>query len=129
MKIIKEKKKVLILEDEPDAGMLIAAILESHDFETYLVTTVKEATTALNERVSTYFDLLFFDYNLPDGNSFEIIQNGTLTDGKPTIICSAYLSAADKLEFKEHGVLECLNKPINSDAIKDLLTRHGLIST
>lgn len=122
----KTHKKVLILEDEPDAGLLLSGILRSYNYTPHLVTTIAEARLEL-QKPNDYYNLLFFDYNLPDGKSIELIKDSSLNSHVPTIICSAYLSSDNKVEMKKFGVLDCLNKPINNEEIRNVLTKHNLI--
>lgn len=127
MNTIKRGKKVLILEDEIDTGMLISGILSSYNFQTQLVTSIKEAKDTLNEKGKAYYDLLFFDYSLPDGNSLEILENEDFNNEVPTIICSAYLSETIRQSFEEQGVVECIDKPISNEIIRSVLLRHNFI--
>jgi len=129
MRVKTKLKKVLILEDEPDAGLLIAAILEGFHYIPTIVTSLAEVRLKLSDDASESFDLLFFDYNLPDGTSFEIINNKPLIANTPVILCSAYLSESRLKEAANNGVLECLHKPISGEAIKNTLVKHDLLST
>lgn len=121
-----KKKKVLILEDEPDAGLLLSSILQSHDYSHVLVTTVADAQRILAH--DKKFDLLFLDYSLPDGNSLDLVRNKELVNEIPTILCSAYLSEDKRKTAKELGVLHCMSKPVNNEEIKNVLLDNQLVT-
>jgi DNA-binding response OmpR family regulator len=124
----KSLRNVLILEDEPDAGLLIAAILLGHNYTPTIVGTVKEAEAELRNQKEFTYDLLFFDYNLPDGTSFEILENNTLVGDSPIILCSAYLSPERQKEAVNLGALDCLHKPINGEAVRNILEKYALLN-
>jgi|GEM_PF-2114353 DNA-binding NtrC family response regulator len=127
LKTEENAKRVLILEDEPDAGLLISVLMQSYNWVPTLVTTIAEGTQRLSEQDADSFDLLFFDYNLPDGTSFEILNNKDLVGDVPVILCSAYLSYERQKEAESLGVIDCLHKPINNEVIKNILDKHNLI--
>ncbi|MBR9859172.1 response regulator [bacterium] len=118
-------KKVLILEDDDDAGLLVARMLESNGFKTEVVKKISSAKSKIAQEPD--YDLLFFDYNLPDGNSFDLIRNLNEDYSSPIIVYSAYLTESDREEAKALGVLDCLKKPIDNQVIFATLKRHELI--
>lgn len=66
--------RAIIVEDEPHSAETIKEILSSHfnDLEIVSQTTnVKDSVEAINKHKP---DLLFLDIDLPDGNSFDILQ-------------------------------------------------------
>lgn len=115
-------RKALVLEDDIDAIELISGILITLGFETILTTNLKEAKDQL--QTENEFDLLFFDYNLPDGNSFELLMNKDLVNDTPTILCSAYLSSKDISQAYDLGVTKCLKKPISFVSVVDTVNNH-----
>lgn len=117
---------VLILEDETDAGILFSAIMKNLGFVPTLVCSLREAKSAIEK--SDVFDLWFFDYNLPDGTSMELLRDNKLHHKEPVIICSAYLSDIEKKEASSLGVVKVLPKPINSQLIKQALAEQKMLS-
>lgn len=117
-------RKALVLEDDLDAIELISMVLKNLGYKTTLTKNLSEATEKLTQEAD--FDLLFFDYNLPDGNSFEILEKKELVHETPTILCSAYLSSEDIETAYQLGVTKCLKKPISFSAIVETVNTQIL---
>lgn len=63
------KKKIIVLEDDPDIGELVTYILTEADMEVEVYTRA----TAFREHLSDlHADLYLLDIMLPDGNGLEI---------------------------------------------------------
>ena len=88
-------KKVFLLEDDEDTCSLISAILENYGYEPQVAFSIKEGKSILQDNAE--FDLFFLDYSLPDGKSFELLENELICERSKVILCSAYLSK-DKLK-------------------------------
>lgn len=113
-------KKVFLLEDDEDTCSLISAILENYGYEPQVAFSIKEGKSILQDNAE--FDLFFLDYSLPDGKSFELLENELICERSKVILCSAYLSK-DKLEkAKKMGISNCLKKPINFDLLHKTIT-------
>ncbi|MGI8951556.1 MAG: response regulator [Chitinophagaceae bacterium] len=69
-------KKVLVIDDEADFGLLLKAYFSKKGYEVYLSNTLADGMKLLNE---TKPDFLFLDNNLPDGLGWDetefIIEN------------------------------------------------------
>lgn len=100
--------------------------MKSVGFTPTLVRSLEEAEKAIEE--NDEFNLWFFDYNLPDGTSMELLRKKDLRKEEPVIICSAYLSEIEKKEAASLGVIEVLPKPINSQIIKQTLVSHKILT-
>ncbi len=111
--------KALVLDDEADARFIISNILNKNGYDIVQVDTIQSAS---NELAKNSFDLLFLDYNLPDGNSYDLLSDD-LVKKSPTIICSAYLNSEQISKFMELGVKVCLHKPLNQNRIVDEITK------
>ncbi|HND44334.1 MAG TPA: response regulator, partial [Cyclobacteriaceae bacterium] len=58
------KKKVLIIDDEVDFGMLMKSFFKPKDFEVFVAHTIADGLQVLEDQKP---DFLFLDNNLPDG--------------------------------------------------------------
>src|SRR5437867_3283164 len=68
-----QKLKLLIIEDDADQRDLIIETLEDH-FGAGTVTGVGSRAEAMREAVGS-FDMILSDYNLPDGNGMELLED------------------------------------------------------
>ena len=89
------RKKLLLVDDEPDLLKMVSDILSDAGFETVLTAaTVKEAIiTAEKEKP----DLMVLDVMLPDGDGFSLMQQLRTFTNVPIIFLTAKDEAADKL--------------------------------
>ena len=89
------RKKLLLVDDEPDLLKMVSDILSDAGFETVLTAaTVKEAIiTAEKEKP----DLMVLDVMLPDGDGFSLMKQLRTFTNVPIIFLTAKDEAADKL--------------------------------
>ena len=65
---MRDKKKVLIIDDEVDLCLLLKTYLNRKNYEVYYSHTLKEGMNQFEQVVP---DILFLDNNLPDGIGWE----------------------------------------------------------
>ena len=100
------RKKLLLVDDEPDLLKMVSDILSDAGFETVLTAaTVKEAIiTAEKEKP----DLMVLDVMLPDGDGFSLMKQLRTFTNVPIIFLTAKDEAADKLAGLGYGeILAC----------------------
>lgn len=61
--------RILVVEDEPDMGIIISRVLKINGYEVIIATTGKEA---LNEVYKENPDLILLDVALPDTSGYKI---------------------------------------------------------
>jgi two-component system, OmpR family, response regulator ChvI len=76
---VKEKKRILIVDDEPDITLSLGIGLEQYGFEVQVFNDAKEA---LSNFTANYYDLLLFDINMPKMNGFELYKEIEKLDNK-----------------------------------------------
>jgi DNA-binding response OmpR family regulator len=107
--------RILVVEDDPDVGLLIEHVLDSAGYR------VDRATTALDSRsliASNHYDLVLADGVLPDGNGIEVADDATAR-GMKVLIVTGYA-----LQFSQLGVLrrhDYVLKPIRPGALIALI--------
>ena len=107
------RKKLLLVDDEPDLLKMVSDFLSDAGFETVLTAaTVKEAIiTAEKEKP----DLMVLDVMLPDGDGFSLMKQLRTFTNVPIIFLTA----------KEHTLLETLarneGKIVTVDALCEAL--------
>jgi len=65
---MRDKKKVLIIDDEVDLCLLLKTYLNRKNYEVYYSHTLREG---MNQFEQVIPDILFLDNNLPDGIGWE----------------------------------------------------------
>ncbi len=116
------KMKAIIIEDEKPAARRMSRLLESLDIEVVAILhSVKEAVVWLEQ--NDHPSLGFFDIQLSDGLSFEILE---LVDIRfPLIFTTAYDEYAIKA-FK-HNSVDYLLKPINEEELQVAIDKYETI--
>jgi PAS domain S-box-containing protein len=105
--------RVLLVDDEPDARELLAAVLEHHGAVVRAAATVPEALRALDEAVP---DVLVSDLAMPVLDGFELIRRVRARAPKragrlPAIALSAHADARSRRRALEEGFDAYLTKP------------------
>src|SRR3990172_6689741 len=86
---------ILVVEDDPDSGELMAQILE---IEGYRVERAPSGLQALNKADSPAIDLILLDVMLPGVDGFEVchrLRQEPATAKKPIVLVSAQGRRAD----------------------------------
>ena len=114
---------VLVVEDHPVNRDLFAALLDQKgDIEYTMATNGFEALSVLEQKE---FDLIFMDINMPvmDGLKAlkEIKSRGMKT---PIVALTANAIAGDREKFLEEGFSEYLAKPIEDEALNEVLRKY-----
>lgn len=116
-----DKKKVLIVDDEPDIVETIQFILESEDFECLAAYDGEEAL--LKARTENP-DLILLDIMLPKMDGYKVCRLLKFDEKYkdiPIIILTAKAQDADKLIGKETGADEYVCKPFIIDELVKMI--------
>ena len=105
--------KILLVEDNEMIIKAIRFLLEEHDYNVSVASTIKEA----KEKISNNYDLIILDVMLPDGNGLEFFENYV---DVPTLVLSAKDEEEDVVTSLDLGVEDYIIKPFRS---KELLSR------
>ena len=66
--IYMKKRKVLIIDDEEDFGMLMKRFFSQKNYDVYVAYTISDGLRLLDEHLP---DIIFLDNNLPDGYGWD----------------------------------------------------------
>ena len=66
--IYMKKRKVLIIDDEEDFGMLMKRFFSQKNYDVYVAYTISDGLKLLDEHQP---DIIFLDNNLPDGYGWD----------------------------------------------------------
>ena len=108
--------KILIVDDEPRAALLLSEILEDQGHTTKMVSNPVKALGMMEEN----FDILITDLNMPNINGIELLQRAVRI--KPdllVILITAYATVETAVNAMKSGAFDYIMKPFNEiDLIK-----------
>jgi len=93
-----EKKKILILEDEPDAATYLATLLEDHGYAT---DTAMNAEEGMQKAKTNPPDLITLDINLPTKSGvrfYREIKDDPILSKVPVVVVTAITGYGGKPE-------------------------------
>lgn len=116
--------KILIVDDEPDVRQLISFILEEYGATITVVSSAKEALSALNEFLP---DILVSDIGMPEMDGYMLIENlrslptekgGTI----PAIALTAYAGEYNEQKALSSGFHKHIAKPVEPETLIQAIT-------
>src|SRR5512137_146820 len=112
------KKKVLVIEDEPDIVRGLKDALEFEDYEVFAAFEGKDGVRLAKERSP---DLVILDLMLPDVNGYQVcVEIRGFNSVVPIIILTARGEESDKIRGLEAGADDYVTKPFS---VGELLAR------
>ena len=112
------KKKVLVIEDEPDIVRGLKDALEFEDYEVFAAFEGKDGVRLAKERSP---DLVILDLMLPDVNGYQVcVDIRGFNSVVPIIILTARGQESDKIRGLEAGADDYVTKPFS---VGELLAR------
>ncbi len=115
-----EKKKILVVDDEPDVTDLVAYHLKAKGFQ---VESVNDATASLSKARSYQPDLVILDIMMPELSGIQIcriLRKEAKLSKVPIIFLTAKAEAHDRIEGFESGADDYVAKPFSP---KELVLR------
>jgi two-component system alkaline phosphatase synthesis response regulator PhoP len=117
--------KILVVDDDPDATMLIESILRTEGYEPI---TVNNSALAMEAASKSKPNLILLDLMMPEPNGFEVcrmLRSNPIFGDTPILIITAMDSSDSKAISILAGADDFLGKPFNShdlvERIKALL--------
>jgi DNA-binding response OmpR family regulator len=107
----------LIVDDEPQANSLLAALVQLRGYRTVSALNGREAIDALEREA---FDVVFLDLMLPDINGYEVcthIKTCKTTALTPVIMVTARVAVENRMRSFLHGADNYVAKPYTPDQI------------
>ena len=127
MKLEDFKKKILIVDDEPQIVQLLAKRLRANGYETYAAQDSIQCIIAAKE---VRPDLILLDIKMPLGGgikAFENLKLSTYTSDIPIIFITAYPSSSIKKQVMKLGADGFFAKPFDAQElfgkIKELIEK------
>lgn len=105
-----DKKRVMIVEDDPDISMVEEAYLESAGFETLIVADGDQVAGLLERE---RFDLILLDLMLPGKDGYEICRSIRDKVDIPILMVTARTESVDKVRGLGLGADDYIAKPFD----------------
>ena len=115
-----EKKKVLVVDDNPNIGDLVERALEGSEFEVFRVTSGREGISMAQEQRP---DLILLDIMMPDIDGFTVsnfLKKIPETENIPIIFLTAQATTSGRIIASKAGAVDYIMKPFSP---KELLKR------
>jgi two-component system nitrogen regulation response regulator NtrX len=117
------RKKVLVVDDEPNIGLSLRLILEGEGFGVSIAHSVAEFQAL---RASTRADVYLLDVRLPDGNGIDVLRAlRQANETTPVIMISGHATVRDAVDATRSGAFDFLEKPLARDRVL-LVIRNAL---
>ena len=119
---MREKKKILIVDDEPNVRQLVINILSKD----YTVLTAADGEEALSIARSQQPDLILMDIMMPEMDGYSAchaLKRDEATSTIPVVIVTALGQELNKKFAREMGADEYLTKPFNIQNLRDTVKR------
>jgi len=110
---------ILIAEDEPHIALALAAIMKK-GISGSGVKVVNDGEEALNELLSSSFNLIISDWNMPKMTGVELLEKVRVTEnlkGIPFIMLTARGDKGSVVEALKGGVTAYIAKPFENSAV------------
>ncbi len=113
------KMKILVVEDQPQAMMLITMILK--ELKTGQVITASDVATALEllDQAERPVDLIISDWIMPQKSGLELLQEARRRHPDiPFVMVTANADARSIEAAKKHGVNSYITKPYTLEEVE-----------
>lgn len=120
-RMLERKRKVLVVDDDPDSCDIISTLLNHLGHEPVCATDSGDASSLiLHDR----FDLLFVDLVMPGLSGFDLLQvarSSPYNESKPVVAITAHMDY--RRQAIESGFTDFLHKPVDLSRLSLLLDR------
>ncbi len=123
-KIIKNKQKILVVDDTPASLKLLTDIMKAEGYE---VRSAINGELALNSALSNPPDLILLDIRMPDMDGFEVcrrLKSAQATQEVPVIFVTAASETDDKIHGFGLGAVDYVTKPYQRDELLSRVRAH-----
>jgi CheY-like chemotaxis protein len=116
-------RKILIVDDDPDARTFVALALRREGYEAVAATdAISALTVARRERP----DVIVLDLRLPAGDGFlviDLLRKLPELAGTPVILRTGYAEFGTRQRARAFGVAACLQKPVRLTTLFEAIER------
>ena len=108
------KAQILVVEDDNAVAKVMAATMESQDYQYRIAST---GASAIMEALSYKPEVMILDLGLPDTDGIEVIKKIRVWSNMPIIVVSARSEDTDKVAALDAGADDYLTKPFSVDEL------------
>ena len=108
------KAQILVVEDDNAVAKLMAATMESQDYQYRIAST---GASAIMEALSYKPEVMILDLGLPDTDGIEVIKKIRAWSNMPIIVVSARREDTDKVAALDARADDYLTKPFSVDEL------------
>lgn len=116
-----DRKRVLVVDDEPDVLLLCRVNLE---FEGYEVVEASDGVEALEQMRATDPDLVLLDVMMPRLDGWQVLEQAKADpqiEDIPIVLLTAKVQDADQLRGFDLGAAEYITKPFSPLALSQTI--------
>ena len=113
------KKKILVVDDEPQIVRLLTLRLKAKNFDVLSAYDGYQCVQVAKDEIP---DMILLDIKMPLGGgiiAFEKLKSLSKTKNIPVIFITAFPSAEIKKQVMDMGAEDFISKPFNSDVLID----------
>jgi len=118
---IKDRPKILLVEDDPRITRALTVRLEAAGYE---VAAAQDGSTGLTTAVREHPDLLLLDISMPGGGGFFIAEHAphrAPLSGVPIVFITASKAPELRKRARELGAVGFIEKPYRSENMLELI--------
>ncbi len=118
----KDKKTILLADDDDGNRLIIAEILEDLGYQVIAEAGGSSALSVIKRGAD--IDLVITDYRMPDMNGLDLVMElRRILPYVPVIMMTAYGSIENYFKSMSLGVFEYVNKPIVKDEFERIVKK------
>jgi len=121
---LKDKKKILVVDDEDDLVSTVASTLEDSGYE---VITAKTGPEGLKKARTDRPDLILLDIMMPRVDGYQVLtklKRNEKVSYIPVVMITAKRETSSILKTQEKGATDYLIKPFNAEQLVGLVQRY-----
>ena len=114
------KRKILVVDDEPDITFTLSSILKERGFE---VMSFNDPLLALQHFKPRYYDLVILDIKMPNMNGYELYRQIRIKDNRVKVCFLTAVSEFGEYEqyrkeaYPKLGERHFVAKPVSNDEL------------
>ena len=117
------KGRILVIDDEPQVGMIFTKVLQAAGYEVVASETGEEGL----KKLDTKPDVVFLDIKLPGIDGVETLRRmRKVSPDVPVVMMTAYQTVDSAVESMRLGACDYLIKPLDNNRIKEVV-KHALL--
>ena len=113
--------KILAVDDNKTNRIVIHEILKSFGLVSDVYETAREALQALQPKENENYSMIITDFQMPEMNGFEFLQEVRKTNQIPAIVLTSVGAWGEKKIFEQFANITYLTKPIKQSVLFDAI--------